>query len=79
MEREDFEILGMISFINGARQAFDSILKLREVRHELDIDSLFDSLASVKARLDDSVPEEIRDIDDKAPAFEIKLRKETLQ
>ena len=79
MEREDFEVLGMISFINGARQAFDSILKLREVRHELDIDSLFDSLASVKARLDDSVPEEIRDIDDKAPAFEIKLRKETLQ
>ena len=79
MEREDFEVLGMISFINGARQAFDSILKLREVRHELDIDSLFDSLASVKARLDDSVPPEIRDIDDKAPAFEIKLRKETLQ
>ena len=79
MEREDFEVLGMISFINGARQAFDSILKLREVRHELDIDSLFDSIASVKARLDDSVPEEIRDIDDKAPAFEIKLRKETLQ
>ena len=79
MEREDIEILGMISFINGARQAFDSILKLREVRHELDIDSLFDSIASVKARLDDSVPEEIRDIDDKAPAFEIKLRKETLQ
>ena len=79
MEREDFEVLGMISFINGARQAFDSILKLREVRHELDIDSLFDSLASVKARLDDSVPEEIREIDDKAPAFEIKLRKETLQ
>ena len=79
MEREDFEVLGMISFINGARQAFDSILKLRAVRHELDIDSLFDSLASVKARLDESVPEEIRDIDDKAPAFEIKLRKETLQ
>ena len=79
MEREDFEVFGMISFINGARQAFDSILKLREVRHELDIDSLFDSLASVKARLDDSVPPEIRDIDDKAPAFEIKLRKETLQ
>lgn len=79
MEREDFEVLGMISFINGARQAFDSILKLREVRHELDIDSLFDSLASVKARLDESVPEEIRDIDDKAPAFEIKLIKETLQ
>ena len=79
MERDDIEILGMISFITGARQAFDSILKLREVRHELDIDSLFDSLASVKARLDDSVPEEIRDIDDKAPAFEIKLRKETLQ
>ena len=79
MEIEDFEVLGMISFINGARQAFDSILKLREVRHELDIDSLFDSIASVKARLDDSVPEEIRDIDDKAPAFEIKLRKETLQ
>ena len=79
MEREDFEVFGLISFINGARQAFDSILKLREVRHELDIDSLFDSLASVKARLDESVPEEIRDIDDKAPAFEIKLRKETLQ
>lgn len=79
MEREDFEALGLISFINGARQAFDSILKLREVRHELDIDSLFDSLASVKARLDDSVPPEIREIDDKAPAFEIKLRKETLQ
>ena len=79
MEREDFEVFGLISFINGARQAFDSILKLREVRHELDIDSLFDSIASVKARLDDSVPEEIRDIDDKAPAFEIKLRKETLQ
>lgn len=79
MEIEDFEVLGMISFINGARQAFDSILKLREVRHELDIDSLFDSLASVKARLDESVPEEIREIDDKAPAFEIKLRKETLQ
>lgn len=79
MEIEDFEVLGMISFINGARQAFDSILKLRGVRHELDIDSLFDSIASVKARLDASVPEEIRDIDDKAPAFEIKLRKETLQ
>ena len=79
MEIEDFEVFAMISFINGARQAFDSILKLREVRHELDIDSLFDSIASVKARLDDSVPEEIRDIDDKAPAFEIKLRKETLQ
>ena len=79
MERDDLEMFAMIAFINGARQAFDSILKLREVRHELDIDSLFDSLASVKARLDESVPEEIRDIDDKAPAFEIKLRKETLQ
>ena len=79
MERDDIEMFAMISFINGARQAFDSILKLREVRHELDIDSLFDSLASVKARLDESVPEEIRDIDDKAPAFVIKLRKETLQ
>ena len=79
MERDDIETLGMISFITGARQAFDSILKLREVRHELDIDSLFDSIASVKARLDESVPEEIREIDDKAPAFEIKLRKETLQ
>lgn len=79
MERDDLEIFAMISFINGARQAFDSILKLRGVRHELDIDSLFDSLASVKARLDESVPQEIRDIDEKAPAFEIKLRKETLQ
>lgn len=79
MERDEIEIFAMISFINGARQAFDSILKLREVRHELDIDSLFDSLASVKARLDESVPKEIRDIDDKAPAFEIKLIKETLQ
>ena len=79
MERDDIELFAMISFINGARQAFDSILKLREVRHELDIDSLFDSLASVKARLDESVPKEVRDIDDKAPAFEIKLRKETLQ
>ena len=79
MEREEIELFAMISFINGARQAFDSILKLREVRHELDIDSLFDSLASVKARLDESVPKEVRDIDDKAPAFEIKLRKETLQ
>ena len=79
MERDDIEMFAMISFINGARQAFDSILKLREVRHELDIDSLFDSLASVKARLDESVPKEIRDIDDKAPAFEINLRKETLQ
>lgn len=79
MEREEIEMFAMISFINGARQAFDSILKLREVRHELDIDSLFDSLASVKARLDESVPKEVRDIDDKAPAFEINLRKETLQ
>lgn len=79
MEREEIEMFAMISFINGARQAFDSILKLRGVRHELDIDSLFDSLASVKARLDESVPQEIRDIDEKAPAFEIKLRKETLQ
>ena len=79
MEREEIEMFAMISFINGARQAFDSILKLREVRHELDIDSLFDSLASVKARLDESVPKEVRDIDEKAPAFEIKLRKETLQ
>lgn len=79
MEIEEIETFAMISFINGARQAFDSILKLREVRHELDIDSLFDSLASVKARLDESVPPEIREIDDKAPAFEIKLRKETLQ
>ena len=79
MEREEIEMFAMISFINGARQAFDSILKLREVRHELDIDSLFDSLASVKARLDESVPKEVRDIDDNAPAFEIKLRKETLQ
>ena len=79
MQREELEMFAMISFINGARQAFDSILKLREVRHELDIDSLFDSLASVKARLDESVPKEVRDIDDKAPAFEIKLRKETLQ
>ena len=79
MQREEFEMFAMISFINGARQAFDSILKLREVRHELDIDSLFDSLASVKARLDYSVPQEIRDINEKAPAFEIKLRKETLQ
>lgn len=79
MEREEIEMFAMVSFINGARQAFDSILKLREVRHELDIDSLFDSLASVKARLDESVPKEVRDIDDKAPAFEIKLRKETLQ
>ena len=79
MQREEIEMFAMISFINGARQAFDLILKLREVRHELDIDSLFDSLALVKARLDDSVPKEVRDIDDKAPAFEIKLRKETLQ
>lgn len=79
MERDEIEILGMISFLNGARQAFDSILKVREIRHELDIDSLFDSLASVKARLGDLVPPEIREIDDKAPAFEIKLRKETLQ
>ena len=79
MERDEIEMLGMISFLNGARQAFDSILKVREIRHELDIDSLFDSLASAKARLDDLVPPEIREIDDKAPAFEIKLRKETLQ
>ena len=79
MDRDEIEMFAMISFINGARQAFDSILKLREVRHELDIDSLFDSIASVKARLDDSVPEEIGEIDDKSPAFEIKLRKETLQ
>lgn len=79
MERDEIEMLGMISFINGARQAFDSILKLREFRHELDIDSLFDSLASAKARLDDLVPPEIRELDDKAPAFEINLRKETLQ
>lgn len=79
MERDEIEMPGMISFLNGARQAFDSILKVREIRHELDIDSLFDSLASVKARLDDLVPPEIREIDDKAPAFEIKLRKETLQ
>ena len=79
MERDEIEMLGMISFLNGARQAFDSILKVREIRHELDIDSLFDSLASAKARLDDLVPPEIREIDDKVPAFEIKLRKETLQ
>lgn len=79
MERDEIEMLGMISFLNGARQAFDSILKVREIRHELDIDSLFDSLALAKARLDDLVPPEIREIDDKAPAFEIKLRKETLQ
>lgn len=79
MERDEIEMLGMISFLNGARQAFDSILKVREIRHELDIDSLFDSLASAKARLDDLVPPEIRELDDKAPAFEIKLRKETLQ
>ena len=79
MERDEIEMLGMISFLNGARQTFDSILKVREIRHELDIDSLFDSLASVKARLDDLVPPEIREFDDKAPAFEIKLRKETLQ
>lgn len=79
MERDEIEMLGMISFLNGARQAFDSILKVREIRHELDIDSLFDSLASVKERLDDLVPPEIRELDDKAPAFEIKLRKETLQ
>ena len=79
MERDEIEMLGMISFLNGARQAFDSILKVRVIRHELDIDSLFDSLASAKARLDDLVPPEIREIDDKAPAFEIKLRKETLQ
>ena len=50
MDRDEIEMFAMISFINGARQAFDSILKLRGVRHELDIDSLFDSLASVKAR-----------------------------
>ena len=79
MEKDEIELLGMISFLNGARQAFDSILKVREIRHELDIDSLFDSLASAKARLDDLVPPEIRELDDKAPAFEIKLRKETLQ
>ena len=79
MERDEIEMLGMISFLNGARQAFDSILKVREIRHELDIVSLFDSLASAKARLDDLVPPEIRELDDKAPAFEIKLRKETLQ
>ena len=79
MERDEIEMLGMISFLNGARQAFDSILKIREIRRELDIDSLFDSLASAKARLDDLVPPEIRELDDKAPAFEIKLRKETLQ
>ena len=79
MERDEIEMLGMISFLNGARQAFDSILKVREIRHELNIDSLFDSLASAKARLDDLVPSEIRELDDKAPAFEIKLRNETLQ
>lgn len=79
MERDEIEMVGMISFINGARQAFDSILKVRELRPELDIDSLFDSLVSVKAHLDESVPPEIRELDDKAPAFEINLRKETLQ
>lgn len=79
MERDEIEMLGMISFLNGARQAFDSILKIREIRHELDIDSLLDSLASAKAHLDDLIPPEIRELDDKAPAFEIKLRKETLQ
>lgn len=79
MERDEIEMLGMISFLNGARQAFDSILKVREIRHELDIDSLFDSLASAKAHLDNLVPPEIRELDDKAPVFEIKLRKETLQ
>ena len=79
MERDEIEMLGMISFLNGARQAFDSILKFREIRHELDVDSLFDSLASVKARLDDLIPPEIRELDDKAPAFEIKLRNGTLQ
>lgn len=79
MEKDEIELLGMISFLNGARQALDSILEIRELRPEIDINQLFDSLASAKAHLDDLVPPEIRELDDKAPAFEIKLRKETLQ
>ncbi len=72
----DMEALGMISFVNGARQAFASLLDLRERRgSEIDVDSLFDAIASVKASLDDLVPPEIRELDSAAPAFKL----ETLQ
>lgn len=77
--KKDIEALGMISFVNGARQAFDALLDLRERRSEIDVDSLFDAIASVKEQLDEMIPPEIRELDDNAPSFKIKIRKETLQ
>jgi len=77
--KNDITALGMISFVNGARQAFAALLDLRERRSEIDVDSLFDAIASVKEHLDSLVPAEIRELDSSAPAFEIKIRKETLQ
>lgn len=79
MDAETNEVFGKISFINGARQALRSVLDLRSFRREIDVDALFDAIESVKTELDEMLPDEIRDLDDMAPCFEIKLRKETMQ
>ena len=79
IDEETYDVFGKISFINGARQAFRSILDLRAFRREIDVDSLFEAIESVKNELDEMLPDEIKELDDMAPCFEIKVRKETMQ
>lgn len=76
---ETNELFGRISFINGARQALRSILDLRKFQSGVDLDSLFAAVEAAKEELDDMIPDEIKELDNMAPAFEIRLRAETLQ
>ena len=79
IDAETFELLGEISLINGVRQALRSILDLQKFRSGVDLDSLFAAVEAAKEELDDMIPDEIKELDNMAPAFEIRLRKETLQ
>ena len=79
MDAETIKLLGEISFINGVRQALRSILDLQKSRSDVDLDSLFAALEAAKEELDDMIPDEIKELDNMAPAFEIRLRAATLQ
>lgn len=79
IDAETIELLGEMSFINGVRQALRSILDLRNSRSDVDLDTLFAAIEAAKEELDDLIPDEIKELDNMAPAFEIRLRSETLQ
>ena len=79
IDAETIELLGEMSFINGVRQALRSILDLQKSRSDVDLDSLFAAIEAAKEELDDMIPDEIKELDNMAPAFEIRLRAETLQ